>query len=98
MKPSRLNVEPQLAHPDDFYQALLELHQGLTDEESRLANAKLILLLANHIGDQAVLDEALRIAREGLGEGSASAVERSGSAVPSVIWAAPLRRVTKERT
>ncbi len=97
MKPRRLNVAPRLACPDDFYQALLELHCGLTDEESRLANAKLILLLANHIGDQAVLDEALRIAREGLGEGLASAAERADSAVSSVIRAA-VCRVTKERT
>lgn len=97
MKPSRLNVEPQLARPDDFYQALLELHQGLTDEESRLANAKLILLLANHIGDQAVLDEALRIAREGLGEDSTSAAGRSDPAGPNAIRAA-VCRVIKERT
>lgn len=73
MNAGRLMIEPRLAHPDDFYQGLLELHQELSDEESRLANAKLILLLANHIGDHAVLDEALRIAREGLGEGAVRA-------------------------
>ncbi|MDN5850013.1 MAG: DUF2783 domain-containing protein [Nitrococcus sp.] len=73
MKPGRLNVEPHLARPDDFYQGLLELHRDLSDEQSRLANAKLILLLANHVGDHAVLDEALRIAREGLAEAVASA-------------------------
>jgi hypothetical protein len=68
MKPRRLKVESRLARPDEFYQRLLELHRGLTEEQSRLANAKLILLLANHIGDHTVLDEALRIAREDLGE------------------------------
>lgn len=88
MKPSRLNVEPRLARPDDFYQGLLELHRGLTDEESRLANAKLILLLANHIGDHAVLDEALCIAREGLGEAPSSAAGPLDSTVMGVIRAA----------
>lgn len=68
MKPNRLHVEPRLAQPDEFYQRLLALHRDLSNERSRLANAKLILLLANHIGDDAVLDEALRIAREGLAE------------------------------
>lgn len=73
MKPRRLQVEPRLARPDDFYQALIELHNGLSEEQSRLANAKLILLLANHIGDHAVLDEALRIAREDLCEETGTA-------------------------
>ena len=48
---------------DDFYEALIEMHQGLSDEESEAANARLILLLANHIGDIGVLREAMRLAR-----------------------------------
>jgi hypothetical protein len=64
-----LNIEPNLAAPDDFYQALIELHRELSDEQSELVNARLILLLANHIGDLAVLREAMRRAREGI-EGS----------------------------
>lgn len=89
MKPSRLNVESPLARPDEFYQGLMELHRGLTEEQSRLANAKLILLLANHIGDHAVLDEALRIAREGFGEAPASAAgSRADPAVTGAIRAA----------
>lgn len=64
-----LNIEPNLAAPDDFYQALIELHRDLSDEQSELVNARLILLLANHIGDLAVLREAMRRAREGI-EGS----------------------------
>ncbi len=49
---------------DEFYEALLEAHQNLTDEQSAQLNARLILLLANHIGDIAVLREAMRLARE----------------------------------
>jgi len=59
-----LNVEPNLASPDEFYEQLVELHRGLSDEQSALVNAKLILLLANHIGDMDVLREAMAAARE----------------------------------
>lgn len=59
----RLVTEPNLAAPDDFYAALAELHRGLDPEESAKANAKLVLLLANHIGDAAVLGEAVALAR-----------------------------------
>ena len=61
-----LNVELNLASPDDFYAALVELHRGLSDEQSELVNARLILLLANHVGDIEVLREAMRRAREGI--------------------------------
>ncbi len=61
-----LNTEPNLAAPDDFYEALIETHRDLTPEQSRLVNAKLILLLANHIGDLALLREAMAKAREGI--------------------------------
>ncbi|HEV3239899.1 MAG TPA: DUF2783 domain-containing protein [Casimicrobiaceae bacterium] len=59
-----LNTEPNLSAPDDFYEGLLDLHRDLSDEQSALANAKLILLLANHIGDLGVLRAALAAARE----------------------------------
>ena len=61
-----LNTEPNVAAPDDFYQALIDLHRDLSDEQSELVNARLILLLANHIGDLDVLREAMRRAREGI--------------------------------
>jgi len=72
-----LQLQPNLAEPgqryfrdftpgDDFYEALIETHRGLTDEQSELVNAKLILLLANHVGDIAVLRQALALAREGV--------------------------------
>ena len=48
---------------DDFYEALIDAHNGLTDDESLAVNARLVLLLANHIGDIGVLREALAIAR-----------------------------------
>jgi len=58
-----VNIEPNIVAPDDFYEALIELHQGLSDEQSELVNARLILLLANHIGDLDVLRDAMRRAR-----------------------------------
>jgi len=48
---------------DDFYEALIETHRDLTDVQSALVNAKLILLLSNHIGDINVLREAMALAR-----------------------------------
>ncbi len=51
---------------DDFYEALIEAHRDLDDEQSERLNARLILLLANHIGDLNVLREALAAAREDL--------------------------------
>ena len=63
---ARLRTDPNLPRPDDFYQALLDLHRGLDETDSRQVNARLILLLANHIGDPEVLREALAIARRGL--------------------------------
>ncbi|MEQ1595437.1 MAG: DUF2783 domain-containing protein [Casimicrobium sp.] len=49
---------------DDFYQLLIDTHRDLTDEQSALLNAKLVLLLANHIGDISTLREAMALARE----------------------------------
>lgn len=57
---------PGLADPDALYEALIELHQGLDDEGSHLVNAKLILLMANEIGDEAVLHRLLREAAAGV--------------------------------
>ncbi|NKB61011.1 MAG: DUF2783 domain-containing protein [Gammaproteobacteria bacterium] len=52
---------------DDFYEALINMHRGLSDEQSAMVNAKLILLLGNHIGDLSVLREAMNIARGSIG-------------------------------
>ena len=51
---------------DQFYEQLIHTHQGLSDEQSRLVNARLILLLANHIGDLEVLSQAMKAARAGV--------------------------------
>ncbi|ESH86927.1 hypothetical protein B551_0224945 [Cupriavidus sp. HPC(L)] len=59
-----LTTEPNLARPDDFYEALIDMHRDLDDAQSQAANARLILLLANHIGDHETLLSALRSARE----------------------------------
>lgn len=61
-----LNTNANMVAPDDFYEALLGMHRDLSDAQSALANARLILLLANHIGDAAVLREALLAARAGV--------------------------------
>lgn len=71
-----LNLEPnfreagkryfrEFSPGDDFYELLINMHRDLSDEQSARVNAKLILLLANHIGDIAVLREAMELAREG---------------------------------
>ncbi|MCC5870349.1 MAG: DUF2783 domain-containing protein [Gammaproteobacteria bacterium] len=59
-----IRLDPNIEAPDDFYQALIDTHRDLDEAQSQLVNAKLILLLANHIGDMQVLREALRLARE----------------------------------
>jgi hypothetical protein len=63
---ANLDIEANLARPDDFYERLIETHRDLTRDESALVNCKLILLLANHIGDADVLDDAMRRARADL--------------------------------
>ncbi|MPN05730.1 hypothetical protein SDC9_152983 [bioreactor metagenome] len=72
-----LNTQPNLAEPgkryfrafspgDDFYEMLIDTHRDLSDEQSATVNARLILLLANHVGDISVLREAMQFAREGV--------------------------------
>jgi len=59
-----LIVTPNIPDPDGFYDELLAAHEGLGKDESDALNARLILILANHIGDRDVLREALRVAKE----------------------------------
>ena len=74
-----LNLAPNFNEPgkryfrdftpgDDFYQALIYTHRGLSDAESALVNAKLILLLANHVGDLGILKQAIQMAHDHLEE------------------------------
>lgn len=69
-----LNLQPNLSESgkryfraftpgDDFYEALIDTHRDLSDDQSAMVNAKLVLLLANHIGDIGTLREAMQIAR-----------------------------------
>lgn len=55
-----------LPDPDGAYALIIGAHEGLTDAESAALNARLVLLLANHIGDEAVLRETLAIARQSM--------------------------------
>jgi len=59
-----LNTAPNIPQPDDFYAELLALHEGRSKAESDAINARLVLLLANHIGDRRVLSDALRAAAD----------------------------------
>jgi hypothetical protein len=72
-----LNTQPNLGLPgvryrhayapgDEFYELLIEGHRGLSDEASELMNARLVLLLANHVGDLGVLRQAIAAARAGI--------------------------------
>lgn len=62
MKKDELITAPNLDAPDDFYEALLVAHEGLSTEESHAFNARLVLVLANHIGSLPVLKRALAVA------------------------------------
>ncbi len=56
---STLTLKANIDRPDDFYADLLALHDGRSKEESDAINARLVLILANHIGDRAVLKQAM---------------------------------------
>jgi hypothetical protein len=58
-----LITTPHLSAPDDFYEALIDAHRDLPIAQSHALNARLVLLLANHIGAQGVLAQALTAAR-----------------------------------
>ena len=63
-----LKREPNVADPDGLYAAIIDAHADLTEAESVALDARLVLLLANHIGDAAVLAEALTVARKSMGK------------------------------
>ena len=72
-----LNTGFNLDSADDFYEALIDAHRDLGTAQSHDLNARLVLLLANHIGSLAVLREALAAARSNtLGAGSGAAADR----------------------
>jgi hypothetical protein len=60
-----LMTKPNMADADGFYAKLLASHRSLTEAQSHALNARLVLVLANHVGDAATLDAALALARDG---------------------------------
>jgi hypothetical protein len=63
-----LTKQPHVADPDALYAAILEAHADLSETESAALNARLVLLLANHIGNADIVREALTTARQSLGK------------------------------
>jgi hypothetical protein len=70
-----LNHQPNIADPDGFYQELIESQRELSDEQADMLSAKLVLILANHVGDREVLREAIALAR-------ANTLARAGAGTP----------------
>ncbi len=62
---AHLVTDSRFADPDTAYRALIDAHRGLSEEESAQLNTQLVLILANHIGDQQVLDDAIALAKAG---------------------------------
>lgn len=59
-----LNLKANIENPDDFYQALIDMQRDLSEDEVSLMNARLILILANQIGDGDVLFQAMALAKK----------------------------------
>ena len=55
--------QPNIADPDGFYEELVSSQRDLDDDQAALMNSKLVLILANHVGERAVLSEAIALAR-----------------------------------
>ena len=79
-----LSTHPNLQACDDFYEALIATHQGLDTAQSHALNARLVLLLANHIGHQGTLLNALYLARASAGLAPAGAEPAERGAVTPV--------------
>lgn len=62
----KLNLEPNISQPDDFYRALIDAHDGLNEQQSAVLNARLVLILANQIGELDALEQAIATARASL--------------------------------
>jgi hypothetical protein len=68
-----LSTQSNFANPDAAYRRIVEAHRGLSDEQSAALDAALVLILANHIGDIAVLDDSIALAKRRLPEHTRSA-------------------------
>ena len=58
-----LQLQPNIPDPDGFYQELIGMQRDLDDAQAALFQARLLLVLANHVGDRAVLAQAMEVAR-----------------------------------
>lgn len=58
-----INLKPNIEKPDDFYEMLTDAQRDMTDEDANDMNARLVLILANHVGDMDDLKEALDLAK-----------------------------------
>jgi len=63
---SALITDINLPDPDGFYELLISTHSDLSPPQSEALNARLVLLMANHIGDLSVLREAMKLARSSI--------------------------------
>lgn len=61
---SKLRTEAAPGNPDDLYEALVEAHRDLDEAQSAALDAKLVLLLANHVGDLDTIREAIAAAKK----------------------------------
>lgn len=61
---TKLTTTTNLTNPDAVYTAIIDAHRDLTDEQSAAFNARMVLLLANHIGDDDIVLEALNAAQD----------------------------------
>ena len=61
---SNIKLNANIKNCDDFYSQLIAAHDGLTDEESEVFNSRLILILANQVGDEKILEAAIEMAKE----------------------------------
>jgi Protein of unknown function (DUF2783) len=64
MLENKLITDNQFSDPDAAFRLIVEAHRGLSEQESAALNAKLVLILANHIGAVDVLKEALMLAKK----------------------------------
>jgi len=67
-RPQAMRTDPNIPDADGFYEALVAAHEGLSDEESNDLHARLVLLLANQVGDQKVLLACIAEARQDVAE------------------------------
>ncbi|WP_370637464.1 DUF2783 domain-containing protein [Cupriavidus sp. AU9028] len=83
--PPSLVTAPNLPRPDDVYEALIDMHRDLTERQSHAANAQLILLLANHIGNDEVVRQAIAAARACVPAADPPVEAATGSALPHAV-------------